>query len=76
MSKPASPKTVEAAAVMLVFEIRRQAGRWVVRLSNNAYGEYLNREQACLDAIKAATEARQNGREAEVWDRATDARVF
>jgi len=47
-----------------------------VRLSNNAYGEYLNREQACLDAIEAATEARQNGREAEVWDRATDARVF
>ena len=47
-----------------------------MRLSNNAYGEYLNREQACLDAIEAATEARQNGREAEVWDRATDTRVF
>ena len=61
---------------MLIFEIRRHAGRWVVSLSNKAYGEYLNREQACLDAIEAATEARQNGRETEVWDRSTDTRVF
>jgi hypothetical protein len=61
---------------MLVFEICRQAGCWVVRLSNDAYGEYLNREQACLDAIEAATEARQNGREAEVWDPTTDTQVF
>jgi hypothetical protein len=38
--------------------------------------EYLNREQAYLDAIEAATEARQTGQEAEVWDRSTNTRVF
>jgi hypothetical protein len=76
MSKPASPIQLDASAAMLLFEIRCQAGRWVVRLSNNLYGQYLNRQQACLDAIEAATEARQTGQEAEVWDRSTNTRVF
>jgi hypothetical protein len=76
MIKPASPIQLDASAAMLLFEIRRQAGRWVVRLSNNLYGQYLNRQQACLDAIEAATEARQTGQEAEVWDRSTNTRVF
>jgi len=56
--------------------MRHQASRWVVRLSNTLYDEYLNREQAYLDAIEAATEARQTGQEAEVWDRSTNTRVF
>jgi hypothetical protein len=76
MSKLDSPIQLDASAAMLLFEIRRQAGRWVVRLSNNLYGQYLNRQQACLDAIEAATEARQTGQEAEVWDRSTNTRVF
>ena len=61
---------------MLIFELRRQRGAWVVRLGNSVYGEYLDREQASLDAIDAASEARQTGRDAEVWDRSTATRVF
>jgi hypothetical protein len=62
--------------VSLIFEIRHHSGRWVVRLGNELYGDYLNGEQAQLDAIEAASEARETGHEAEVWDRSTDARVF
>ena len=34
------------------------------------YGEYLDKEEAVLDAIDAAQEARAAGAEAEVWDAA------
>ncbi len=65
-------------AATLIFEIRRQGECWVVRLGENTYGEYLNRELARLDAIDAATDARQAGHEAEVWDnyKSANARVF
>jgi hypothetical protein len=62
--------------VPLVYEIHHHAGHWVVRLCNKLYGEYLTREQARLDAIEAAAEARQAGHNAEVWDRPTKSRVF
>ena len=61
---------------MLTFEIHRRRGRWIARLSDRAYGEYLNREQAYLDAIEAASEARDAGMEVEVWDRSTNTRVL
>lgn len=50
--------------------------RWVVRRNEEIYGEYLDREQAKLDAMEAATDARQVGHAAEVWDRPTAARVL
>ena len=42
------------------------------------YGAYLDQEQALLDAVDAARDALQGGREAQVWvrDRTTAARVF
>jgi hypothetical protein len=76
MRRPAFPGQLPAPSATLIFEIRRQAGHWVVRLCNNLYGEYLNKEQARLDALDAATEAREAGHEAEVWDRSTNVRVF
>src|SRR5205085_1195836 len=66
----------QVAAVALIYEIHHHAGRWVVRLGNLAYGDYLTGEQAQLDAIEAANDARESGHDAEVWDRSTDARVF
>ena len=47
-------------------------------LSGSVYGAYLDREQALLDAVDAAREALQSGREAQVWfkDRSNTARVF
>jgi hypothetical protein len=76
MSRPALPFELHAPEATLIFEIRRQAARWVVRLCENTYGEYLNREQARLDAIDAATDARQAGHEVEVWDRSTKTRII
>lgn len=62
------------------FEVCRRGndGRWVVRLDNAIYGAYLDKEQALLDAVDAAGDALQCGREAQVWvrDRATAARIF
>lgn len=55
-------------ATKLVFEVHRQGVRWLVRLGNRVYGEYLNKDEALLDAVDAAMEARQTGRETEVWD--------
>jgi hypothetical protein len=62
--------------VSLIYEIHHHAGRWLVRLCNEPYGEYLNSEQAHLDAVEAASEARARGHEVEVWDRAAKARVL
>jgi hypothetical protein len=52
--------------------------RWVVRLGGLVYGAYLDKEQALLDAVDAAREALQCGREAQVWirERANSARIF
>ena len=65
---------------ILEFEVcrRRVDARWIVRLGNAVYGAYLDREQALLDAIDAARDAAQSGREVQVWLREhTDAaRIF
>jgi hypothetical protein len=52
--------------------------RWVVRLDNTTYGAYLDKEQALLDAVDAARDARQVGREAQVFlrEHAIAARIF
>ena len=57
---------------------RRGATRWVVMLGDSVYGAYLDKEQALLDAVDAARDALQSGREAQVWvrDRSDAARVF
>jgi hypothetical protein len=57
---------------------RGREARWVVTLGDAVYGAYLDREQALLDAVDAARDALQGGREAQVWvhDRTTAARVF
>ena len=54
---------------------RRQA-RWIVRLNNKIYGDYLDKEQVLLDAIDAAKDAGEKGREAQIWDLSEAARVF
>ncbi|HEX4615714.1 MAG TPA: hypothetical protein VH230_07340 [Stellaceae bacterium] len=47
-------------------------------LGGSVYGAYLDKEQAVLDAMDAARDALQSGREAQVWikDRSNAARVF
>ena len=45
-------------------------GRWIVLVGDQRYGEYRDKEEAVLDAIEAAQEARATGGEAEVWDAA------
>jgi hypothetical protein len=65
---------------VMAFEVCRGGGgdRWIVRLDNAVYGSYLDKEQALLDAVDAARDARQCGREAQVWlrDRSNPARVL
>jgi len=66
---------------IIEFQVCRQGreARWVVRLGNAIYGAYLDKEQALLDAIDAARDAAQCGREVQVWirDRAqAAARIF
>jgi hypothetical protein len=57
---------------------RGRETRWVVMLGDCVYGAYLDKEQALLDAVDAAREALQAGREAQVWvrDRSTAARIL
>ncbi len=57
---------------------RGREARWVVTLGDLVYGAYLDKEQALLDAVDAARDALQAGRQAQVWvrDRSTSARVF
>ena len=47
-------------------------------LGDAIYGAYIDKEQALLDAVDAARDALQSGREAHVWvrDRSNAARVF
>jgi hypothetical protein len=64
---------------MMAFEVcRGRNARWVVRLGNTIYGSYLDKEQALLDAVDAARDALQEGREAQVWvrERSDAARIF
>ena len=58
-----------------------QQGRdmhWVVTLDDATYGDYLDKEQAMLDAVEAARDARQIGREAHVFlrEHKVAARIF
>lgn len=52
--------------------------RWVVRIDNATYGAYLDKEQAMLDAVEAARDAQQSGREVRVFlgDRTEASRIF
>jgi hypothetical protein len=47
-------------------------------LGDAVYGAYLDKEQAVLDAVDAAREALQSGRQAQVWvrERSSASRVF
>ena len=64
----------------LEFQVCRRGreARWIVTLGNSVYGAYLDKEQAVLDAVDAARDALQSGREAQVWvrERTNTARVF
>ena len=57
---------------------RGRESRWIVMLGDSVYGAYLDKEQALLDAVDAARDALQAGREAQVWikEQSTAARVF
>jgi hypothetical protein len=65
---------------IMEFQVCRHSrnARWIVRLGNSVYGSYLDKEQALLDAVDAAQDARQTGRDAQVWvrDRSEAARIF
>jgi hypothetical protein len=65
---------------IMAFEVCRRGrdARWIVRLGNAVYGSYLDKEQAVLDALEAAHDARQSGREAQVWlrEQADPARIL
>lgn len=50
--------------------------RWIVRREGSIYGDYLDREQATLDAVEAAKDAQGTGQEVQVWDQSTAARVL
>ncbi|HEY1796995.1 MAG TPA: hypothetical protein VGG57_12845 [Stellaceae bacterium] len=62
------------------FQVCQQGGdaRWIVRLDDTEYGAYLDKEQALLDAVESAHDAREIGREAEVWlhEEASAARIL
>ena len=40
-----------------------------MEFGNSVYGSYLDKEQALLDAVDAARDALQCGRDAQVWVR-------
>ena len=66
--------------MIMEFQVCRRGrdAQWIVRLGNNVYGAYLDKEQALLDAVDAARDALQLGREAQVWvrDQSTTARIL
>jgi hypothetical protein len=57
---------------------RGREARWVVMVGESVYGAYLDKEQAVLDAVDAARDALQSGRQAQVWvrERSSAARVL
>ena len=62
----------------MLFRVCRdeQEGRWLVLVEDRLYGEYLDKEEAILDAVEAATDARASGNEAEVWDETQTLRLY
>ncbi len=66
--------------MMMEFHVcrRDRDACWIVRLGNDIYGAYLDKEQAVLDAVDAARDAQQSGREAQVWlrDHSSSARIL
>lgn len=64
------------SCVTLIIDILEYDGRWRVRVQENVYSEYPDKERARLDALEAAADARQRGHDAEVWDRSTDERLL
>ena len=62
----------------MLFRVCRKGSpaRWVELVEGKFYGEYVDKGQAVLDAIEAATEARETGQVAEVWDQAGGVRVY
>ena len=62
----------------MLFRICRQGvpKRWVVLLEEGLYGEYIDKDQALLDAVEAATDVREAGQQVEVWDQIRAARVY
>jgi hypothetical protein len=65
---------------IMEFHVCRQGRemQWVVRLDNATYGAYVDKEQALLDSVDAAKDARQAGRDAQVYlrEHAVAARIF
>ena len=56
---------------------RKEKGpQWMVRRDGQIYGDYLDRQQALLDAVEAAKDAFETGQDVQVWDSSTNARVF
>lgn len=57
----------------MLFRIFRdeREGRWIVLVGDQRYGEYRDKEEAVLDAIDAAQDARAAGGDAEVWEAAS-----
>ena len=62
----------------MLFRICRQGvpKRWVVLLEEGLYGEYIDKDQALLDAVEAATDVREAGQQVEVWDQISAVRVY
>jgi hypothetical protein len=62
----------------MLFRICRQGvpKRWVVLLEEGLYGEYIDKDQALLDAVEAATDVREAGQQVEVWDQIRAVRVY
>ena len=56
---------------------RQETGpEWIVRRDGRFYGDYLDRQQALLDAVEAAGDASDAGQDVQVWDSSTNIRVF
>lgn len=54
----------------MIFHLCRSGSSvtWIVLVEGQPYGDYLDRDQAVMDAIDAAQEAREIGGAAEVWE--------
>jgi hypothetical protein len=61
----------------MLFQVCREGlpAHWVVLVDGQLYGYYIDKDQALLDAIEAARDARSAGQEAEVWDQSRAVRV-
>jgi hypothetical protein len=79
-SRPRRRCRVGGKSMTIEFHVCWRVGdaQWIVRLGNDIYGAYLDKEQALLDAVDAARDALQSGREAQVWlrDDMSSARIL